>query len=256
MQNFSHFHPTLAGPFSDQAGPSGILSNRPDSPASVVTDSDSPTSSISSEGLQETQKKHYDKWPQEEQRALVSLWAERHELLESKDARKVWEEIARELNRKFGTKRTGDKCKKKMNYLIERYKMAKDWNSKQTGGHRRQSVFYEEIDSVLGCRDVVTLQHVAEAGTSEGSAANKSAGEETSPEARTDRKKKRKRARSEEKDEERELIKSSMVGMDRQRQDMNRLMENFTAVQQQQANNMNLLVGALTTFLQNNANSK
>ena len=59
MQNFSHFHPTLAGPFSDQAGPSGILSNRPDSPASVVTDSDSPTSSISSEGLQETQKKHY-----------------------------------------------------------------------------------------------------------------------------------------------------------------------------------------------------
>ena len=72
MQNFSHFHPTLAGPFSDQAGPSGILSNRPDSPASVVTDSDSPTSSISSEGLQETQKKHYDKWPQEEQRALVS----------------------------------------------------------------------------------------------------------------------------------------------------------------------------------------
>ena len=103
MQNFSHFHPTLAGPFSDQAGPSGILSNRPDSPASVVTDSDSPTSSISSEGLQETQKKHYDKWPQEEQRALVSLWAERHELLESKDARKVWEEIARELNRKFGT---------------------------------------------------------------------------------------------------------------------------------------------------------
>ena len=59
MQNFSHFHPTLAGPFSDQAGPSGILSNRPDSPASVVTDSDSPTSSISSEGFQETQKKHY-----------------------------------------------------------------------------------------------------------------------------------------------------------------------------------------------------
>ena len=49
------------------------------------------------------QKKEKNKWPQEEQRALVSLWAERHELLESKDARKMWEEIARELNRKFGT---------------------------------------------------------------------------------------------------------------------------------------------------------
>ena len=157
-------------------------------------------------------RRNCDKWPQEEQSALVSLWAERHELLESKDARKVWEEIARELNRKFGTKGTGDKKKKKkMNYLIERYKIAKDWNSKQTGGHRRQSVFYEEIDAVLGCRDVVTLQHVAEAGTSEGSASKKSAGEETSPEARTDRKKKRKRARSEEKNEERELIKSQFL---------------------------------------------
>jgi len=47
-----------------------------------------------------------------------------------------------------------------------------------------------------------------------------------------------------------------MAGIDRQRQDMNKLMENFTLVQQQQANNMNLLVAALTTFLQNNANSK
>ena len=62
MQNFSHFHPTLAEPFSDQAGPSGILTYRPDSPASVVTDSDSPTRSRSSEGLQEMQKKQYDKW--------------------------------------------------------------------------------------------------------------------------------------------------------------------------------------------------
>ena len=80
--------------------------------------------------------------------------------------------------------------KKMMNYVIEGYKIAKDWNSKQTGGHRGQSVFYEEIHAVLACRDVVTLQHVAEAGTSEASAANKSAGQETSPEARTGREKK------------------------------------------------------------------
>ena len=97
---------------------------------------------------------------------------------------------------------------------------------------------------------------MAEAGTSETSATTKSAGQETSPEARTDRKKKHKRARSEEQDEERELIKSPMAGMERQRQDMNKFMENFTAVQQQQANNMNVLVGALSTFLQNNANNK
>ena len=57
------------------------------------------------ENQAEKQKKQYVKWPQEEQRALLSLWAERHELLEGKDAQKMWEEIAHELNRKFGTKR-------------------------------------------------------------------------------------------------------------------------------------------------------
>ena len=65
-------------------------------------------------------RRNCDKWPQEEQSALVSLWAERHELLESKDARKVWEEIARELNRKFGTKGTGDKKKEKEDELSHR----------------------------------------------------------------------------------------------------------------------------------------
>ena len=80
-----------------------MLSNQPDSPASVLSDRDSPASSRSAEVC-----KQYNKWPQEEQRALLSLWSERHELLEGKDAQKMWEEIARELNHKFGTKRTGD----------------------------------------------------------------------------------------------------------------------------------------------------
>ena len=51
-------------------------------------------------------------------------WASREQ-----DARKTWEEVARELNRKFGTKRTGDKCKKKMNYFIERYKIANEYQT-------------------------------------------------------------------------------------------------------------------------------
>ena len=42
-QNFCHFHPTLARPISDPAGPSGILLNRSDSLASVVSENDSPT---------------------------------------------------------------------------------------------------------------------------------------------------------------------------------------------------------------------
>ena len=40
-QNFRHFDPTLAGPILDQAEPNGILLNRSDSPACVVSESDS-----------------------------------------------------------------------------------------------------------------------------------------------------------------------------------------------------------------------
>ena len=71
-QNFRHFDHTLAEPIIDHAGPSGILLNRSDSPASVVGESDSPTSSRLAEGLAlKRKKKQYDKWPQEEQRAQV-----------------------------------------------------------------------------------------------------------------------------------------------------------------------------------------
>ena len=78
-------------------------------------------------------KKMYDKWPEDDQKMLIRLWADKFDRLESREARKVWDEITRALNSKFGTKRTSDKVQKKMKYWIERYKGAKDWNSKQTG---------------------------------------------------------------------------------------------------------------------------
>ena len=113
-----------------------------------------------------------------------------------------------------------------MKYLIQRYNRAKDLNSHQTCGHRWKTVFYDEIDAVLGCRDVVTLRHIAEAGTSASTSAPNSDSSEsnnselprqgTSPEARTERKKKHKRARPEQGDQEGDLIKSSSLGMEKQ----------------------------------------
>ena len=76
------------------------------------------------------------------------------------------EEISEELNSRLESNKTVEKCMKKMKYLIEKYKEAKEWNRKQTGGTRRQSIFYNEIDAILGCRDIVTLRNVSEAGTS------------------------------------------------------------------------------------------
>lgn len=111
--------------------------------------------------------------------------------MESKDAQKIWDEIALEINRKFGTTHLGEKCQKKMKYLIERYEKAKD------------------------CRDVVTLQHVAKAGTSTStSAPNSNASESNNSELPG--KKKRKRAKPEEGNEEGDLIKSSLLGMEKQ----------------------------------------
>lgn len=50
--------------------------------------------------------------------------------------------------------------------MKDKYKEAKDHNRKQTGGERKTSPFYEELDSVLSCCDVVTLKHVEESGPS------------------------------------------------------------------------------------------
>ena len=175
----------------------------------------------------------------------------------------MWERIVRELSAKCGTKKTSDKCQKKMKYWIDRYKAAKDWNRKQSGGNRKQSVFYEEIDEVLGCRDGVTLRHVAQAGSSSGVDAVVEAnseeeiaeGEDSKKVKRTQRKMSRKRAREEVKnDEEKEMFKAAFSGMEEQRKEMSSFMANFNRVQEQQLNTMNALVGALTNFLKNNNN--
>ena len=55
-------------------------------------------------------KANYDKWTNEEQSFLVDLWAEKHNRLESKDARKVWQEICDEIEMNFGNKKTVKKC--------------------------------------------------------------------------------------------------------------------------------------------------
>lgn len=112
-----------------------------------------------------TGNKSYDTWTKEEQKILVQLWAENFERLESKDARKIWQKICEEINNRLRCHKTAQKCMKKIKHLINRYKEAKDWNSRQTGGHLRKPVFYDEIDEVLGCQDAVTMKNVVHAGT-------------------------------------------------------------------------------------------
>lgn len=104
--------------------------------------------------------KSYDIFDVNETKLLVNLWAEDHDRLESKDSRTTWSKIVETLNKQYKNKRTVDKCKRRMKYLVEKYKEKKDWNKKQSGGNLKKSPFYDEIDAVLGTRDVVTFEHV------------------------------------------------------------------------------------------------
>ena len=176
------------------------------------------------------------------------------------------------------------KCMKKMKYLIEKYKEAKEWNRKQTGGTRRQSIFYNEIDAILGCRDIVTLRNVSEAGTSgsssplnisNSSSADSPAGSDDldaqpdkneqsqgdpkkkdARDARTDRKKqskqsrKRNRAAVEEgEEEERRELSESMDAFKKCGENLSNSMETFSETQKQQMAMMGQFIGAMTQFM-------
>ena len=109
-------------------------------------------------------KRSYERWSDEEKK-LINLWAENFERINSSQARIAWDDIAKQMNLKFGTRRATEKFHKKIKYLIEHFKNYKDWNSKQTGGHLRKSAHFDEIDAVMGSCDIVTLSNVKEAGS-------------------------------------------------------------------------------------------
>ena len=81
---------------------------------------------------------------------LVQLQCDKHTRLE---VSKIW-------------KVTSTQCQRKMKYLKDRYKEEKNHNCKRTGSDRKTLPFYDKIDSVLGCRDIVTFSHVKESNPS------------------------------------------------------------------------------------------
>ncbi|KAL9964410.1 hypothetical protein ACROYT_G028051 [Oculina patagonica] len=81
-------------------------------------------------------------------------------------------QIVDELNAKYNHNRNVEKCKRRMKYLVDKYKERKDWNRKQSGGSLWKSPHYDEIDEILGVRDVVTFTNVAAAGSESSSPPN------------------------------------------------------------------------------------
>lgn len=49
-----------------------------------------------------------------------------------------------------------------MKYFKDRDKEVKDYNRYKIGGERKISLFYDEIDFVFGCRDIVIFSYIEE----------------------------------------------------------------------------------------------
>lgn len=110
----------------------------------------------------------------------MQLWCDKHTRLESRHARQVWEEIAQEISKI--RKVTSAQYQWKMEYLKDRYNEAKDHNRPKTGGERKTSRFYDEIDSILGCCDIVTFSCIEESAPGSSSSSSYSNGKEGGPE--------------------------------------------------------------------------
>lgn len=197
-------------------GENGAQSQKQDSVNSI--ESTASTSKGSSKGKGPA-KASYETMDENETKLLVNLWIENHASLESKDSRKTWTKIVNKLNEQYKKNRTTDKCKRRMKYLLEKYKERKDWNQKQSGGNVWKSPFYDELDAILGTWDVITFQHVEEVQADSPNTENNSSSESTStesspsnstatgPQKRKERKRKRGLA-SEFSDDERKVMKS------------------------------------------------
>ena len=245
---------TIASP-SQNSAPNSASSSSPE-----LVELSGPSSSSSSAA---EDRRAYARWSNDEEKMLLRLWAEILTALRAGKPEKRGMILRRKWTTNSVPRKQQTSTRSKRKYLVDRYKQAKDWNSKQSGGNRRKSAHYDEIDEVLGCRDIVTLQNVQEAGSvSQESDRNKTttdasvecdddAGITSKKEARSARKKTKKREREEEKDDEdREMFKSALSGLESQRSDMNSFVTNFSRMQEQQLTTMNALVGALSKFLE------
>ena len=72
---------------------------------SSLGEADQLDSQFPSQPSQSTAKK-YDKWTNDQQRYLIQLWADKQDMINSKDSRNAWREIAEAINNKFKTNKT------------------------------------------------------------------------------------------------------------------------------------------------------
>ena len=135
---------------------SGSASATPSPGSSQTSSSESPTD------LDEAGRKV--KWTEEQETFLIDLWAEYDNELESAQSRQYWVKIQERLNKRFKSSWSVTQIQRKIRYLKEQFKKAKDWNRRQTGGNRKSSPYFDKINEIIGKKDSVTLKHIVSAG--------------------------------------------------------------------------------------------
>ena len=215
----------------------------------------------------------YETFPHVEERYLVNLWKENHDQLESKNACKVWNKIVDDLNTRFKSNRTVDKCMRKIKCLIDKYKEKNDWNRNQSGGNLRKSPFYDEIDEVLGCRDFVTFSNVKEsavvspdastssASTSASTSTSSSpkgsvvhsdvANHEKSPDDVRKERRQRKKRRNTAAEHEDSATASTLEGVKEQGDKLTNVLEEMQKSQVEQMKMMSQFMGAMVEAMKN-----
>lgn len=77
--------------------------------ASASQASRSSSQSFSDPEPVDTGKRSNERWSDDEEKMLINLWAENFERINSSQARKAWDGIAKQMNLKFGTKRASER---------------------------------------------------------------------------------------------------------------------------------------------------
>lgn len=234
---FGGFHPELQGRRTPMVAEACTVCS---CPSTSSTGPDEPNTSGSLEEP-ETTSKTITRWSDPEVSFLLDVWAENIDGIESKNARRAWAQIAANLNERFKTSRTVAQVQRKIKYLKEKYKEAKDWNRRQTEANEKPSPFY--ID---GAPD--TREHVVETGVED-------EGNFESAQVRSERKKnKRKRSASPGVDdadfaEQRREFLDTMKDMKQQGERMTTAIKGVIAsierAQAQQTESMNMFLRAI-----------
>lgn len=119
-----------------------------------------------SQQIEPTQREEDDddlgRFTKAQNKVLVNMWIGNKTKCESSMQNLAWDEITDEIN-KVGPRKNKKQVKRKLANLKSNYKKAQKGN-KVSGDKRNSCAFYEEIDSVMATRDVMTMPAVVHAG--------------------------------------------------------------------------------------------